>query len=111
MLRQVTNGLRGLHNPQCPLLHSACITCFSTSTSSSGLREEQQLAAAIADRLSSKAPESAASALVEGLSTQQRTVLLKALGRDADAERVPGAYVDKLFKEVDTRGPFQQLDK
>ena len=82
---------------------------LSTSTSSIGLREEQQLAAALSDRLSSRAPEAAASALVDGLSSQHRAILLKALG--SDAARTPDSYVDKLFKEADTQEPLQKLDK
>jgi len=74
----------------------------------SGLREEEQYLAAVADRFHA-APESAAKLLADSLSSQHRALLLQALGNEA--QRVPRAYADKLFREADTDAPLQQLDK
>lgn len=81
---------------------------YSLSGISSGLREEEQYLAAVADRFHAS-PESAAKSLADSLSTQHRAVLLQALG--SEAQRVPRAYADKLFREADTDKPLQQLDK
>lgn len=81
---------------------------YSVSGLTSGLREEEQYLAAIVDRFHA-APESAAKSLADSLSSHHRAVLLQALG--SEAQRVPRAYVDKLFREADTNAPLQQLDK
>lgn len=110
MLSQVSRALRPWHAPQSLRLYPKCVRDLSTSASSSVLREDQrQLAAALTECLSSSAPEAAASGLIEGLSNQHRSILLQALG--SDATKTPESYVNKLFEEADTRGPFQQLDK
>lgn len=109
MLIQVARGAVRSHAALYPFVTRASSSFLSTSGSSSGFREEEQLAAAIGDRLSNKAPEAAAQSLVEGLSSQHRAILLAALG--SEAARVPTAYVNKLFREADTAEPLQQLDK
>ncbi|DBA94721.1 TPA: hypothetical protein ACH3X1_002276 [Trebouxia sp. C0004] len=81
---------------------------FSLSGTSSGLREEEKYVAAITDRFHAS-PESAAKLLADSLTSQHRALLLQALGNEA--QRVPRAYADKLFREADTDAPLQQLDK
>lgn len=106
MLRQVARGVNRLHSP--PRLWS-CSSSLSCTLNGVLQQDQQQLAAALTDCLSSSAPEAAASGVVEGLSSQHRAILLQALGNEA--ANTPESYVDKLFQEADTQGPFHQLDK
>ena len=81
---------------------------LSLSAVSTSIQEEEQYLAAVAERFQ-ESPETAARSLADSLSSQHRVILLEALG--SEAQRVPKEYADKLFKEVDTSAPLQQLDK
>ena len=85
-----------------------CLFDGSLSTMSTTTQQEELYLATVTERFH-QAPESAARSLADSLSNQQRAILLKALGnKAADA---PRDYLDKLFQEVDTSAPLQQLDK
>lgn len=71
-------------------------------------QQKEQYLAAVAERFQ-EAPETAAKSLVDSLSCQHRSILLEALGSQANG--IPRAYVDKLFQEADKNPPLQQLDK
>lgn len=70
--------------------------------------QEESYLAAVTERFH-KSPESAAKSLADSLSNQHRVILLEALGNKAAG--APKDYLDKLFREVDTSAPLQQLDK
>ncbi|KAL3160846.1 hypothetical protein ABBQ38_009250 [Trebouxia sp. C0009 RCD-2024] len=71
-------------------------------------QQEELYLAAVTERFRN-APASAARSLADSLSNQQRAILLEALG--SKAASAPRDYLDKLFQEVDTSAPLQQLDK
>lgn len=81
---------------------------LSLSATSSGLRDEEQYFAAIADRFHADA-DAAANSLANSLSSQHRAVLLKALG--SEAQPVLTEYAHRLFRDADTGAPLQHLDK
>lgn len=71
-------------------------------------QQEELYLAAVTERFKD-APQSAARSLADSLNNQQRAILLEALGNKAAS--APREYLDKLFREVDTSAPLQQLDK
>lgn len=83
--------------------HLCSVSAMCTST-----QQKEQYLAAVAERFQ-EAPETAAKSLVDSLSCQHRSILLEALGSQANG--IPRAYVDKLFQEADKNPPLQQLDK
>lgn len=80
----------------------------SVSAMCTSTQQKEQYLAAVAEKFQ-EAPETAAKSLVASLSCQHRSILLEALGSQADG--IPRAYVNKLFQEADTNAPLQQLDK